>query len=206
MKARLFALLTLATLLHTASAGAQTDNVDVWVRYSSDWNRRGPVWSGNNLYENNTQRQPQERWITVGRNSPSALATQTFFFNIEVDGSNSKFLWLRTINGHNFHSGARPGFLYNAALWNVVISFQRSDGVWVNITDNVMNWHRHYPLGDGFPLGPVGPTPTARRNVELRMDITPRVMPRPGTGLTLGLYGLTMFAYSDYAAATVIYQ
>lgn len=206
MKTHLFSLLALAALMHPASAATNTANVDVWVRHSSDWNRHGPVWSGNNLYENNTQRQTQERWITVPLNAPAALATQTFYFNIEVDAANSNFLWLRAINCHNFHTSARPGFQYDAARWNVVISFQRSDGVWANITDYVMNWRKYYPRGDGFPLGPVGPTAKARTSVPMRMDTTPKIKPKAGTGLTLGLYSLTMFAYSDYAAATVIYK
>jgi hypothetical protein len=207
MKTTLLSLISLTALLHTAFAGVNTANVDVWVRHAADIDRKGRhIWYGDNLYDNNTVRQPQERWITVPLNSGSPLATQSFFFNIQVDAAHSNFLWLRTINGHDFHTTARPGFKYDPARWDVVLSFQRSDGTWAKVTDYIINWRKHYPHGDGFPLGPVGPTAKTLPNVLFRMDITPKVMPKSGTGITLGLYSLTMFAHSDFASATVTYK
>lgn len=204
-----YRLLYLAAALSSAlpAIADVRPHLDVWVRHESDFDRKGrKVWQGNNLYDNNTDHQPQERTVNVSLQSPTALAVQTFYFSVQNDYFQNTWSWLRMCNTHGFSKGAESTFVYKPTLWDMHIYVQRSDGIFVDQTDMIINWRKWGPNGDGYPLGVIGTQKGGQASRLFKVTIRPKVTPKRGSGLCISLWTPVMFSYSDCATATVVYK
>ncbi|MFZ4594389.1 MAG: hypothetical protein ACOYOF_09040 [Verrucomicrobiaceae bacterium] len=204
-----YRLFYLAAALCSAFPAIAQDqaHADVWVRHTTDIGRKGILlWQGNDLYDNNTQRQVQERTLNVSLAAPDALGTQTFYFNIQSDYFRNRWLWLRMINTHGFSKGAEPTFRYDATKWDVKINIGRADCTFIDRTDMIINWRKYFPNGDGYPLAQVGPEPGGNANVLIKVTIRPKMTPKPNTGVCISLWTPCMYCYPDCATATVVYK